>query len=456
MSNLWIMSEEKPRHKTIEFILKKFAHESALNLVCDEIQIIPLLDENHNFTFVYEIINWNCLEISKAYLKIVSGDSSFVDYLVYFQSLEPTPMDRPLMLIEETKTGDDESRNTGVYQRGTKFVYADFFYPKMNLTMFYNLHNPQKKSQSSTNVFGNRCLATLGIEIAGKVLDPIANRPFTSIEEMIDEKKKMRRPPKGNVPLTIQKKGNRLELTGRLIKNGTLSHDPNIGALTLISATSRKLGWDNEILVRSHGLDQSQVKPNNKFVRLANLLEIKLEGILLPKSSIASSYWHIDNAGEKNATIFLHVLVENFTSGRAIYENHGGAERGYFIAPNSKSIPIEKHIPGLTKKIPIEIPDLILLDQENQRILNIEGKTLENVNIGLSQLKNYDSVERLYIEKFYPAYEISRHLVIFGFRNDCKSIPEIVFSLGHDGKTYFNDAAPSLLRDAWESLLESQ
>jgi hypothetical protein len=185
MSNLWIMSEEKPRFKTIEFILRKFAQESKLSLVCNELKVVPVLDTNDAFTFVYEITGWNCPEVSRIYLRIVSGDSSFVDYLVYFQSVEPTPMDRPLMLIEETKTGDEESRNTGVFQRGTKFVYADFFYPQMNFTMFYNLHNPQKTTQSGTNIFGNRCLATLGVEIAGKTLDPIANRPFISIEEMI-------------------------------------------------------------------------------------------------------------------------------------------------------------------------------------------------------------------------------------------------------------------------------
>jgi hypothetical protein len=364
-------------------------------------------------------------------------------------------MDRPLMLIEETKTGDEESRNTGVFQRGTKFVYADFFYPQMNFTMFYNLHNPQKTTQSGTNIFGNRCLATLGIEIAGKSLDSITNRPFTSIEEMIDEKKKMRKPPKGNVPITIQKKGSHLELTGRLIKNKSLSHDPNIGALTLISATSRKLGWENEILVRLHGLDQSQVKPDNKFVRLANLLKIELEGIVMPNSTLTKSYWHIDRTGEKNATIFLHVLIENFTSGVAIYENHGGAERGYFIAPNTEFLPVKKYIPGLGKKIPIDIPDLILLDQEKMRILNIEGKTLKNVTVGITQLQNYDPVERLYIQKYYPEHAISRHLAIFGYHNDLRDIPEVVFALGQDGRAYFSDTAPPLLLDAWKSLVEN-
>jgi hypothetical protein len=265
----------------------------------------------------------------------------------------------------------------------------------------------------------------------------------------------MRKPPKGNVPITIQKKGSKLELTGRLIKNGSLSHDPNIGALTLISATSRKLGWENEIIVRLHGLDQSQVKPNNKFVRLANLLKLELEGIVMPSSTIANNYWHIDSTGEKNATIFLHVLIENFTSGAAIYENHGGAERGYFIAPNTTFIPVKKHIPGLGKKIPIDIPDLILLDQEQMRILNIEGKTLENVNLGITQLQNYDPVERIYIQKYYPKHVVTRHLVIFGYHNDFRSIPEVVFALGQDGKAYFSDEAPSLLLDAWKSLVES-
>jgi hypothetical protein len=456
LTNLWIMSEEKPRFQTIEFILRKFAKESDSLITVSGIKIVPILDSEKNFLFTYEIFGWKSEILSRIFIKIVSGDSSFVDYLVYFQTQEPSASDRPLMLIEETKTGDEESRNTGIYQRGTKFVYADFYYPKMNLTMFYNHQKEQKRKQSSTNVFGNRCLATLGIEIAGRDLDPVANRPFSSIEELILFKSKMRKPPKGNIPITIRKNQNAIEITGRLIKDDSLSHDPNIGALSLISATSRKLGWQSEIIIRQHGLKQSHVNPNNKFVRVANLLNIKLENLSLPKSTIADSYWHIDSTGEKNATIFLHVLVENFGHGRSIYENHGGAERGYFIAPNSEFLAIEKYIPGTSEKIPIDIPDLVLLDEVNTQILNIEGKKLENALDGVNQLSNYDSVEELYISKHYPNYKISRYLVLFGLNEDCKSIPELVFALGRDGKTYFGKESPILLRSAWESLLDNR
>ncbi len=37
------------------------------------------------------------------------------------------------MAIEETKTSDDESRNTGVYQRGSKFVYITPYYQNVKL-----------------------------------------------------------------------------------------------------------------------------------------------------------------------------------------------------------------------------------------------------------------------------------------------------------------------------------
>ena len=35
--------------------------------------------------------------------------------------------------------------------------------------------------------------------------------------------------------------------------------------------------------------------------------------------------------GEKLGTIFIHLVVENFTTGYSIFENHAGCEKSYFI-----------------------------------------------------------------------------------------------------------------------------
>ena len=73
------------------------------------------------------------------YIKTVSGSSSFLDFLLFKQIDAPTEgctSDNLIMAIEETKTSDDESRNTGVYQRGSKFVYITPYYDDVKLYMF--------------------------------------------------------------------------------------------------------------------------------------------------------------------------------------------------------------------------------------------------------------------------------------------------------------------------------
>ncbi|MDK4651379.1 hypothetical protein QG070_10255, partial [Kingella kingae] len=54
------------------------------------------------------------------------------------------------------------------------------------------------------------------------------------------------------------------------------------------------------------------------------------------------------------------------------------------------------------------IPDLILLDVERLKVLNIEGKTYANRAKGIAELVNYDFIESHYIHPQYPDYHIIR------------------------------------------------
>lgn len=107
--------------------------------------------------------------------------------------------------------------------------------------MLYSIRIGQDKNPTHTNIFGSKCLATLGVQILGKSLDDYTILPFASIDELINFKNSMRQPPKGNTPILIKKLENKITISGRLKKGGSLSHDPNIGALSLISATLRAL-----------------------------------------------------------------------------------------------------------------------------------------------------------------------------------------------------------------------
>lgn len=114
--------------------------------------------------------------------------------------------DSPIMAIEETKTGYDESRNTSVYQRGSKFVYISAFYSDINLYMLYNDEHQvsEEKDPPKTFVFGTKMLRTLGVKIIGKNLSDSEFRRFQSLDDLIAFKAKMPPPPgKNNIPIAI-------------------------------------------------------------------------------------------------------------------------------------------------------------------------------------------------------------------------------------------------------------
>ena len=51
--------------------------------------------------------------VNDIFIKVVKGKSSFVDFIVFLQEEMPSENDEPFLIIEETKTTDKESRNTG-------------------------------------------------------------------------------------------------------------------------------------------------------------------------------------------------------------------------------------------------------------------------------------------------------------------------------------------------------
>ena len=455
--NLWILTEERPKPDVIGTIFEKFAKDYNSACFIDKIRILPILNEDGKFSFTYEVKGLDSQIVDKVYLKTVSGNSSFVDFLIFYQDHEPTNSDTPIYAIEETKTDDSESRNTGIFQRASKFVYIEYYYPNIKKIMLYNLQIEQKETPTPTNIFGTRCLLTLGVEIMGKVQNSEIMKPFESIDEVINYKNSMRRPPKGNVPILINKVGNKIQISGRLFKSGSLSHDPNIGALSLIAATLRALGWEGEIEITQHGLSQNHIKPNNKFIKIANRFNISLEGLTIPKSTETADYWHYEVNSEKLGTIFIHIVVENFSEGMSIYENHAGCERGYFITSSGEHIVVQKYLDrdaykeGDKSKI-IHIPDLVLIDFKEIEIINIEGKKYQNMLQGIEELNNFDAFEEFYIKKHYPEYEIIRTVVLYGGTKDKIERIEVSFLLNEYGDLIISCKAPDLMKRSIKNL----
>lgn len=456
--NLWFLTEERPKKEVLQTIFQKFAKDYGFAVFIDTLRIFPILVDN-KFTFTYEVTGFRCNKVDKVYVKTVSGNSSFTDFLIFYQKDEPTLKDEPIYAIEETKTDDKESRNTGVYQRCSKFVFIQSYYPNVKKIMLYNLQIDQKVEPTSTYIFGTKLLLTLGVKILGKKLDPKIFTPFKTIDEIIDLKNDMRKAPKGNVPILLTKSKTKIEVSGRLFKSGGLSHDPNIGALSIICAVLRQLGWTQKIEITQHGLLQKHVGKTNKFIQIANKLGISLQGLTVPKAEMNNDYWKYDTDGEKLGTIFIHLVVENFTQGYSIFENHAGCEKGYFITKNGEHIPLEKYKDKVKyksgdKEQIVHIPDLILIDFGRSEVINVEGKKYKFRQNGIDELNNYDFIEKNYILKHYPKFKILRTVVLYGSTEEEIIEIEIGFLLNENGQLILGVKAPKLFKEAITNLLD--
>ncbi len=457
-NNLWFLTEERPKKEVLATIFRKFAKDYGSAVFIDTLRIFPIL-ENDKFTFTYEVTGFRCNKVNRVYVKTVSGNSSFVDFLIFYQEHEPTQKDQPIYAIEETKTDDKESRNTGVYQRCSKFVFIDNYFPNTKKIMLYNLQIEQKEKPTDTYVFGTKLLLTLGVEILGKKLDKKIFTPFKNINEIISFKADMRKAPKGNVPILLTKSKDKIEISGRLFKNNGLSHDPNIGALSIISAVLRKLRWKKKIEITQHGLEQKHVGKTNKFIQIANKLNISLYGLKVPKAEMNEVYWKYDLDGEKLGTIFIHLVVENFANGQLIFENHAGCEKGYFIPLEGEPIPLakytnrEKYKAGNKSEI-IHIPDLVLLDLSNKIVIDIEGKKYKFRKKGIEELAFYDAFDKIYIKKHYPKFKIVRTVVLYGGNESEVVEIEVGFLLNQNGQLILGVKAPKLFKEAIKNLLD--
>ena len=456
--NLWILTEERPKASVIKNIIKIVFRKKSYDGLFNEIRIIPLLDKNNLFVFTFKVLGIDSDQIEDIFIKVIRGESSFVDFIVFLQKDEPKQKDEPFLIIEETKTTDKESRNTGAGQRASKFPYAKIFYPNAEQIMLYSSTEEENKIPTKSNQFFTRLLLTYGVEIHGKILEREIFQPFKNIDELINYKNNMRMPPKGNIPILIEKNKNKITVSGKLIKSRGWS-DPNVGQLSIISAVLRKLGWRGQIEIIKHGLNQKMLK-ENKYIYLANLLSTELEGLIVPKVELPEKYWDYEMIGEKMVTIFLHLLVEYFSDGFIIYSNHAGAERSYFLTKNDKRIVVGKYTDrdlykkGDKSKI-INLPDLVICDDENNQIINIEGEQFKNANAGIKQIKLFDAFEKFYIENFYPGMNIFRTVVLFGGDSSGLNNIEVSFILSREGELLISmENSPKIFKNATKNLLD--
>jgi len=453
MKNIWLLTEEKPKASVIWQILQIYKDLRGVNFAFTAPLAVKPIMRGDAFSFVYRVKGVFVDGISGVYIKIVSGGSSFLDFLFFVQENAPVQgKDNNLLFaVEETKTSDDESRNTGVYQRCSKFVYIKAFYPDIPLYMLYNdeLELRKDKRPSDTSIFGTNMLLTNGVNISGKPVNRWF-RPFRSIDELISFKNGMRRPPNGE-PILIHKNGGRITISGRLDKPGhigEIAHDPNIGALSYISYTLRHLGWAGEIEITNHHVVQNSVTAHskNKFLSICHLLDLKMEGIMMPADyELPDSYWHYEDKSEKLASILFHIVCE-CVGLKEVYQNHAGCERGYFKLPSGQLLALPKRCGADNHKL--SIPDVIMRSDLKRTIYLMEGKKLNTIRAGLRELEDYDDIEALYINKYFPGYAVKRYLTIFGGVRTSLPHNKVLLYLNRYGRIILNEAEEPAL-SAW-------
>lgn len=457
MQKLWILTEERPKLSVIKQILGQYEIEYESKVFySNNFNIKPVVVEN-TFTFDYIVEGISIEGIEKTIIKIVSGNSSFVDYLIIRQEQAPLDhsLENVLMAIEETKTSDVESRNTGIYQRASKFVFIDHYCPEAKKYMLYSddMTPDNDRKPTATNIFGTNMLLTLGVKFLGKTMEHFA--PYKSIDEMIDQKAEMKLPNSTNVPILIKKYKDKITVSGRLAKPkdaGNIGHDPNIGALSCIGSTLRKLGWKKDIVVTHHAVQQDyidRISGRNKCLFLFNMIDMKLEEIDMPSDiTMPENYWYYTNNSEKIASIFLHLTCQYYGI-HGIYENHAGCERGYFRKQSGELIALPKKD---SNGINLYLPDIVLCDPSVKEIYNVEGKQLRTLNKGLSELNTFDSIENEYIKPSYPGFSMGRWLSIYGGTETVIPHEKVLVYLSRKGKVIINDNAPIGIKNAFTNI----
>jgi hypothetical protein len=201
------------------------------------------------------------------------------------------------------------------------------------------------------------------------------------------------------------------------------------------------------------------VRAANKFVQIANHLNLEIEGIPVPEAKFPDEYWRYESTGEKLGTIFVHLVVEEFSEGFSIYENHAGCERGYFYTAEGKPLAVGKRLSdedGFMAKDAekIAIPDLIVIDLERFEIINIEGERSVNVLAGIRQLETFENIEKTYLAHYYPDFKVLRTVVLYGGDGEKIEQIEVSLLLNAQGKIVLGVEAPVLFKESIKNLVD--
>jgi hypothetical protein len=373
-----IYTEENPQEPELVFGLSRLGYNVK------ECSITPIY-ANGKFNGEFSVATMP--EQVPCSVRIFKGTTSSVDYMFFKCGVRP-------LLVESTKTLNDDSRNSSVFQRMIKFLVARHYYPDADMVMFYT-SSPEFKS--NTAAFGLRLFASLGVSVCSP-LGTTVGVPFESADALIESKNAI--PEKaGNASIRLARSGTVVTIRGRLDKTeGRMDYDPNVGLFASMINAMHALSPQLSFRVVEHGLDIRKIRMDNKFWFAVRGIEVTLDGFVSGDSRLPDCYYRTVTGNEKTSTI----LFQHQSGLPVIFHNHAGCQRSSLLAPDGSAYPVPKTI---------TMPDVALLDAHAKVVYIVEGKDNSKVAAAQKQLDAIGPFEELVL-RHYPGFACRRGLCI--------------------------------------------
>ena len=350
-------------------------------------------------------------------INLFKGKTSSVDYMLFSgdSELYNGYAGDALCILESTKTSDNVSRNTAVYQRIIKMMTYNKMYPESKaIQIMFWIDSNWSEKLTQTAMLGFRMMDTLNIKLfatIGSQLCDIKDKyqimPFTTTDSLIQCKNNIPQ-KKGNQSIRLRRDNSTFYISLKLDKGdgqyaGIISHDPNVGFLSAVLNCIEKMEPDSIYIIENHGIQQKYFdkSPSSKLWYSLNKMNIVFnECTIKTLPELPNRYFDLENEmTEKLSTI----LCDMISTTRTIFSNHGGCALTCIKGTNCKE--------SVGRKMPR--PDIVFEDECKKEILIIEGKLEKELIKGVKQL----SEEHLkgfveILNKNYPSHTIKKGLCI--------------------------------------------
>jgi hypothetical protein len=413
-----VLTEELPNIDEVKLMLRTVG-ENIPDSISNK-SIIPHITDDKEGKKMFKGVWYLKLDNLIITIKLFKGKTSSVDYMLFNGDIDLTTGNagEALVILESTKTSDNASRNTAVYQRITKFTTFDTMYPEFNgVKIMFWCNSIWKDNLTPTAIIGFRLMDTLNINMYSLHSNTIINikekyniEPYISCDEIISSKNAIKE-KKGNCSIRLSKTESNIYISLKLDKGtgqaaGVISHDPNVGFLTAVINSFEKVTKEtnhNKYIIKNHNIRQEYFdkSPNSKLWYSIHNVNIEFEDrIITKKPVLPTQYFTIEsNMTEKLATI----LYEQVSSHETIFSNHGGCALTCIKGPNGNL--------NVGQKMPR--PDIVFRNDERKEIEIIEGKIEKELGKGIKQLSNTHLEAFIgQIKKLYPDYTITKGLCI--------------------------------------------